>query len=111
MEQIPDASDLKDYGAPPSMLHLDITAVVVDRWISDGAGPGEVDGRQLQPCPLCCGNASSELREAYTDMVSWLEKSSPPWDAYRVLMMWHLIDLDKQPGVRPYGPPPPPSNN
>ena len=36
-------------------------------------------------------------------MAYWVVNSSPPWDAYRALMAFCLVALDKRPGVRPVG--------
>ena len=33
----------------------------------------------------------------------WMTNSSPPWAADRVLIAFHLVALDKRPGVCPVG--------
>ena len=35
--------------------------------------------------------------------VDWLANGSPPWAAYSEFMSVHLVDIDKQPDVRPVG--------
>ena len=36
-------------------------------------------------------------------MDDWMANSSPPWAAYRTLMAFRLVALDKRPGVCPVG--------
>ena len=49
------------------------------------------------------GCASEEFRAVVADLSDWMANSSPPWDAYRAMMVCCVVALDKIPGVRPVG--------
>ena len=58
---------------------------------------------ELRNWLLRFGCASEELRVVVASLADWMANSSPPWAAYRALMVCHLVALDKRPGVRPVG--------
>ena len=58
---------------------------------------------ELRNWLLCFGCLSEELRVVVTRLADWMANSSPPWSAYRALMAFHLVALDKRPGVLPVG--------
>ena len=47
--------------------------------------------------------ALEELWFIVTNMDDWMDNSSPPRAAYRALITYRLVVLDKRPGVRPMG--------
>ena len=46
---------------------------------------------------------SEEFRVVVARLADWMANPSPPWDANCALMAYHLVVLDKRPGVRPVG--------
>ena len=79
------------------------TVTAVAEILSGGAGPGGADSVALQHWLMRFGAASAELRLIFGDFVEWLGNGRPPWSAYRALMGFRLVALDKQPGIRPAG--------
>ena len=49
------------------------------------------------------GVASLGLRHIVGEFGDWITNTFPPWEAYKALMLGHLIGLDKCPGARPVG--------
>ena len=46
---------------------------------------------------------SEELRVVDARMADWMANSSPPWATYCSLTAFHMVEVDKRPGVRPVG--------
>ena len=44
-----------------------------------------------------------QLRFVVARLADWMAKFSLPWSDYRALMAFHLVSLDKRPGVHPVG--------
>ena len=49
------------------------------------------------------GTASSNLRNAFTKLATWMASELTPWAAIRSLMIYRLIALGKMPGIRSVG--------
>ena len=103
----PTAASLDSYlGRPLELIPVDITkdtVTVVAGRLSVGAVPGGTDSVSLQHWLLRFGAASADLRWNVGYFVEWLGNEWTPWAAYRALMSFRLIALDKQPGIRPVG--------
>ena len=59
--------------------------------------------KTLQELLLKFGEDSTRLRTSVENVFDWLSNRRPPWTAYSAFMSGRLIELDKQPGVRPVG--------
>ena len=44
-----------------------------------------------------------EIRVVVARLADWMANSSQSWATYCALMYFHLVALDKRPGVRPLG--------
>ena len=51
---------------------------------------------------LCFECASEDLRVVVTRLADWMD-NPPPRSAYLSLMAYHLVAIDKRPGVPPMG--------
>ena len=71
--------------------------------LSGASGALGAEAMELRNWFLRFGCASEELRVVVASLADWMDNSSPPWAAYRALMTYHLVELDKRPGVRPVG--------
>ena len=94
------------YGEVLKILPLDFTeddVTWVASKISGTAGALGAEAIELQNWLLRFGCASKELRVFVASLADWMANSSPPWAAYRALMAYRLVALDKMPGVRPVG--------
>ena len=58
---------------------------------------------ELRNWLLRFGCASDKLRVVIAILADWMANSSHPLDAYRALIYYCLVVLDKRPGVRPVG--------
>ena len=67
------------------------------------SGPGGTESEALQGWLLKFREDSKRLRTSVETFVDWLSNGSPPWAAYRAFMYGRMIEIDKQPGVRPVG--------
>ena len=103
----PSATSLDTYpDQPPELVLADITENTVTEVVgrlSGGAGLGGTSLVVLQQWLLIFGAAIRELRLIVEDFMVWLGNGRPPWYAYRALMSFRMIALDKQPGVRSVG--------
>ncbi len=67
------------------------------------ARPNSVDAEAAKALLLNYGEALAELQEEMVWLAEWMCNTSPPWAAYRGLMMRQMVALDKEPGTRPVG--------
>ena len=92
-----------DLPAPvPVCITQDDVEAISSR-LSGAAGPGGTDAVDLANWLLRFGRESEALREEMAAWTNWLANTSPPWAAYRAMMVNRLVALDKQPGTRPVG--------
>jgi len=70
---------------------------------SDSASPSSTDAVELQNWLFHFGAVSENLLNELIHWTEWLANDSPSWAAYRAMMAYHLIAIDKQPGVHPVG--------
>ena len=71
--------------------------------LSGASGALGEEETELRNCLLFFGCVSKEFRIIVSNMVYWMDNSSLPWAAYRALMEFCLVTLDKRPGVHPLG--------
>ena len=96
----------EEYGGVPETVPLDFTeddVTWVSSKLSGAAGALGVEAIELRNWLLCFGWSSEESRVVIARLTGWMANSSPPWDAYRALMSFCLVALDKRPGLRPVG--------
>ena len=102
----PACTAFEEYGEVPETVTLDFTEDDVT-WIvsnlSGAAGALRAEAIELQNWLLRFRCASEELRVVVARLADWVANSSPPWAAYRALMVFRLVALDKRPGVSPVG--------
>ena len=96
----------EEYEEVPETVLLDFTEDDVT-WVTsklyDAAVVLGADAIELRNWLLCFRCASEELRFIVARLSDWVDNSSPPWAAYRSLMAFCLVALDKRPGVCPMG--------
>ena len=91
-------------GEVPETVPLDFTedeVTGVASKLSGAAGELGAEAIELQKWLLRFGCASEKFRGVVARLADWMDNSSPPWAAYRVLMAFHLVVLDKRSVVRP----------
>ena len=69
--------------------------------LSGASGALGAEAMELRNWLLHFGCASEEFRVVVASLADWMANSSPPWAAYRALMAFCLVALDKRPGVCP----------
>ena len=102
----PACADFEEYEDVPETVPLDFTkddVMWVSSKLSDAAGALGAEAMELRNWLLRFGCASEELRVVVTRLYDWMANFYPPWAAYRALMAYCLVALDKRPGVRPVG--------
>ena len=68
-----------------------------------GAGPSSVDTVSMGNWLLWHGKFLQLLREELTEWTECLCNGTPPFVAYRALVLCRLVALDKEPSVQPLG--------
>ena len=105
-ETIPSCDTLETYEEMPIFIPINITEEAIElvaRNLSGSSGPGGMDSEALQGWLMKFREDSTRLRTIVETFVGWLANGSLPWEAYRAFMSGLLIELDKQPGLRPVG--------
>ena len=101
---IPSCATLETYEETPIFIPVNITEEAVESVAQKLLGssvPGGPDSEALQEWLMKSGEDSTRLCTRLKTFVNWLANGSPPCAAYRAFMSGHLIDIDKNPGVRP----------
>ena len=96
---------------PNFELHLDLidisvvdnTLKVVAKFLSRATELSGVDWALIISYLLKHGGASSNLRKTIGDMVEWLTKPCPLWEAFWALSWFRLITLGKFSDALPIG--------
>ena len=81
------------------MLPLDFT----EDDVYGTAGVLGAESIELRNWLVFLGYTSEYLRVVVTILDEWMSNSSPSWAAYRALMDFRLVSLDKRPWVCPVG--------
>ena len=105
MGQVDGAFEHYDGGAPaivPVVITQDTVEEVASQ-LSGSAGPGGTDGEDLKGWLLWYSVFSATLREELAALTNWIAVNHPPWAAYRGLMAYRLVALDKELGTLPVG--------
>ena len=71
---------------------------VASKLPSEASMPG-AEAIELINWIICFGCNPDELRFVVYNLDDWMDNSSPPWTAYRTLMDFRLVVLDKSLGV------------
>ena len=102
----PMCAAFKEYGEVMETVPLNFTEDAIT-WVSSNlsgaAGTLGAEAIELRNWLLYFGCVSEELRVAVARLADWMDNSSPPWDTYYARIAFHLVSLDKSPGVRPVG--------
>ena len=102
----PACAAFEEYEDVPELVPLDFMEDDVT-WVasklSGAAGALGAEAIELRNWLVRFGFASEELRVVFASLAEWMANFSPPWAAYRALMAFRLVALDKRPGVRPMG--------
>ena len=102
----PTFAAIKTYEEVPETVPLEFSEDGVTWVASKLSGDSMSLGAEttdLRNWPIFFGCVSEEFRVVVTNMIDWMDNSSPPWASYRALMACLLVSLDKRPGVRPVG--------
>ncbi len=94
----------KLYSAVPKAILIEAFSDMVIKMASHrsgGVGPSGIDAVALCYCVLQFDCVLGELHEEMAYCLDWFLNMLLPWVAYHPLMAWHLVALDKQPGVHP----------
>ena len=100
----PSCAAFEKYEDIPEMVPLEFTdddVTWVTSKLSSAVGSLGAEAMELRNWLLCFGCASEEFRVVVSSLPDWMDNFSPPWAAYRALMVCFLVTLDKRPGVRP----------
>ena len=102
----PTCAAFEEYEEVPETVPLDFTEDDIT-WVasklSGAAGALGAEANELRNWLLHFGCASEELRVILARLENWMAKSYPPWAAYRALMAYCLVALDKEARGLPHG--------
>ena len=99
-------SDLPKFESVPHLPRLHFTddhVCKVATKLGGACGLSGIDGHTLKTWLLYYGAASSALRTAFQQFVTWQANNIIPWAALRALKSKRGLALNKFPGVRPIG--------
>ena len=99
-------TSFEEYEDVPETVPLDFTEDDIT-WVASKlyrtASALGAEAMELRNCLLCLGCVSKDFRVVVASLTYWMANSSPPWAAYRALMVCRLVALYKRPRVRPVG--------